>query len=76
MFVEQRLVLLVSSAEILEKFMGQSHQLVHPHVVLAVVGDLQQVQNDRVDAHVTQKALLVLPGFVIGSSSTSASAAG
>ena len=63
MLVQQGLILFVLQTEVLEELVGQSHQLVHPDVLLLVVGDLEQVQDNFVDAHVPQKALLVFPGF-------------
>ena len=53
------LVGLVGEAEVLEEPVGQLHQLVHAHVLLAVEGDLQEVQDHLVHAHVAQETLLV-----------------
>jgi hypothetical protein len=58
--VEQRLVLRIAEAEVLQELVCQTHQLVHAHVLLRLKGDLQQIKDDGVHAHVVQEALLVL----------------
>ena len=60
-YVETHLVGLVAEAEVLQEPVGQLHQLVHPHVLLAVEGDLEEVEDHLVDSHVTQESLLMLP---------------
>ena len=64
--MQQSLVLLVSQAELLEELVGHPHQDNHPGVLLVVVGDLEQVQDDRVDSHVPQQPLLVFSGLAVG----------
>ena len=44
--VQQHLVVLVSETEVLQELVGEPHQLVHPHVLLGVKRDLQQVQHN------------------------------
>ena len=63
MFVQKRLVLLVTAAEVLEELVSQPHELVHAIVALLVERDLEQVEHHRVDAHVAQQPLFVLPRF-------------
>jgi hypothetical protein len=56
---KKSLIGLISAAKILQEFVSQAHQLVHPHVFLPVVRNLEQVQHHRVNAHVSQEPLLV-----------------
>ena len=62
-FVEERLILSVAQAKVLQELVGQPHELVHPYVLLLLVGDLEQVQDDAVNAHVPEKTLLVFTGL-------------
>ena len=39
------LVVLVAQTEVLQELVGQPHQLVHPHVLLGIKRNLQQVQD-------------------------------
>ena len=39
------LIVLVTQTEVLEELVGQPHQLVHPHVLLGIKRNLQQVQD-------------------------------
>jgi hypothetical protein len=61
--VQKRLVLLVGQAKALEKLVRQPHELLHPHVLLLVKRNAQEVQHDRVDAHVPEQTLLVTPSL-------------
>jgi hypothetical protein len=62
--VEAGLVLLVLTAKTAQELVAECHQLGHLGVVLAVVGDAQEVEDDLVNAHVPQQ-LLVL-GLALG----------
>jgi hypothetical protein len=42
---------------------SQSHQLVHPDILLLVVGNFEEIQNYFVNAHVAEQALLVFARF-------------
>lgn len=61
--VQEHLILLVAQAKVLEKVVSETHQLVHPNVLLRVIWNLKQVQYNRVNANVSQKPLFVLPWF-------------
>ena len=39
------LIVLVAQTEVLQELVGQPHQLVHPHVLLGIKRNLQQVQD-------------------------------
>ena len=54
MLVQKRLVLLVATTKVLQELVSQSHELVHTIVALLVKGDLQEVEDHRVDAHIAQ----------------------
>ena len=56
MLMQQRLVVHVPQTEVLQELVRQPHQLVHPDVFLLVVGDLKEVENDAVDAHVAEES--------------------
>ena len=51
-FVQQRLILNVSQAKVLQEFVSQSHKVVHPNVLFLVVWDLQQIEQNGMHAHV------------------------
>jgi hypothetical protein len=61
LLVKKHLIVLVAKTEVLEELMSQLHQLVHSRVILLVIGNLQQVENNRVNTDVPQQPLLVLP---------------
>jgi hypothetical protein len=52
LFVQKHLIVLVAKTEVLEELVSQLHQFVHSGVILLVVGNLQQVQNNRVNSNV------------------------
>lgn len=60
MIVQQHLILLIAQAKVLQELVGQAHKLLHQHIVLLVIGILQQIEHNRVHAHIAQQALFVL----------------
>jgi hypothetical protein len=61
--VEQSLIGLIFQAKVLQKLVSQSHQLVHPDILLLVVGNFEEIQNYFVNAHVAEQPLLVFARF-------------
>ena len=65
MFVQESLIVGVPQREVLQELVGQPHQFVHPDIVLLIVGNLQKVQDNGVDADVAQKALFMRTRLVV-----------
>ena len=55
-FVQQSLIVDIPQAEVLEELVRQPHEFIHPDVFLLVVGDLEEVEDDAVDAHVAEES--------------------
>lgn len=59
MFVQQDLILLIAEAEILQEIMSEPHEFVHSNILFGVERNLKQIENDSVNADVSQQPLLV-----------------
>jgi len=66
LFVEQRLVMRIAVAKVLQELVSRAHDDAHPLVLGLFVRNLGQVEDYVVDSHVPQQSLVISARALLG----------